>query len=113
MSFEFPPPIKTLPRADIPIDGLVAYLAQSDSHQTLYMHFANAVEIPEHSHADQVGFVLQGTIELTVSGKKCVYGKGDSYHIPVGVPHCAAIGADYADITIFMQPDRYAIRAGD
>ena len=109
MSFDFPEPIKTLPKADIPIEGLVAYLAQSETHQTLYMRFEKPVDLPEHSHADQVGFVLNGMIELTVAGEKRVYGKGESYHIPAGVPHSARVAENYADITVFMQPDRYSI----
>lgn len=109
MIYDFPEPIKTLPKANIAIDGLVAYLAQSQTHQTLYMHFSKPVALPEHSHADQVGFVLSGSIELTVAGQKFVYGKGDSYHIPAGVRHSAKIFENYADITIFMQPDRYGV----
>ena len=60
----FPLPIKQLPKADIPIKGLTAYLSQSGTHQTLYVQFEKAVELPEHEHADQIGFILEGKIEL-------------------------------------------------
>jgi hypothetical protein len=54
MNQVFPDPIKNLPVADIPLDGSTAYLSQSDTHQILFMEFEKDVELPEHSHADQV-----------------------------------------------------------
>ena len=103
----FPGPVQSFPEADIPLDGLTAYLSQADTHQTLYMQFENDAELPEHEHEDQVGFVLEGKIDLTIGGEKRTYTKGDRYHIPAGVKHSAKVYAGYADITIFMQPDRY------
>ena len=103
----FPEPIRNFPQADIPLDGLTAYLSQSATHQTLYMQFERDTELPEHAHADQIAFILEGKIDLTVDGVKKTCVKGDRYHIPAGVKHAAKIYAGYADITIFMQPDRY------
>ena len=103
----FPVPIQQFPKANIPIDGLTAYLSQAETHQTLYMQFDKTVELPEHEHADQIGFILEGEIDLKINGKNKTYTKGDRYHIPAGVKHSAKIYAGYADITIFMQPDRY------
>jgi quercetin dioxygenase-like cupin family protein len=106
----FPEPITAFPVADIPLEGLTAYLSQADTHQTLYMQFEKTVELPEHEHADQIGFVLEGKIELKIDGIQKTYTKGDRYHIPDGIKHSAKIHAGYADITIFMQPDRYKIK---
>jgi len=103
----FPEPIRSLPLADIPIEGLTAYLSQSDTHQTLYMYFEKSVELPEHEHEDQMGFVLEGSIDLIIAGEKTTLAKGDRYHIPQGIKHSAVIHAGYADITVFMQSDRY------
>ena len=103
----FPDPITKLPKADIPIEGVTAYLSQADTHQTLYMIFEKTVELPEHDHADQVGFILEGKIDLVIDGEIRTYSKGDRYHILAGVKHSAKIYAGYADITLFMQPDRY------
>lgn len=106
----FPEPIKQFPKADIPLEGLTVYLSQADTHQTLYMQFEKTVELPEHEHADQIGFILEGRIELVIGGEKKTYSNGDRYHIPAGVRHSAKIYAGYADITVFMQPDRYDIK---
>ncbi len=108
MSEIFPDPIKNLPEADIPLEGIKAYLSQSDTHQIIFMEFAKDIELPEHSHAAQIGMVLEGKIDLTIGSKKETYTKGDSYFIPKGVLHSGKIYAGYADITFFDEPDRYS-----
>ena len=107
MTDVFPAPIKNLPRADIPLDGVTAYLSQSQNHQLIFMCFEKDVALPEHTHAAQVGFVLEGKIDLNIGGKERTFTKGDRYHIPKGVPHSGKIYAGYADITFFDEPDRY------
>jgi quercetin dioxygenase-like cupin family protein len=110
MSKVFPKPISDLPEADIPIDGITAFLSQSESHQIIFMAFEKDVDLTEHSHAAQVGFVLEGKIELIIDGERQSYSKGDSYYIPEGVPHSGKIFAGYADITFFDEPGRYSKR---
>jgi quercetin dioxygenase-like cupin family protein len=108
MSKIFPQTIRNLPEADIPINGVKAYLSQSDTHQIIFMEFESDVNLPEHSHAAQVGFVLEGKIELIINGEMKTYTKGDRYYIPEGVPHSGKIHAGYADITFFGDPGRYS-----
>ena len=107
MKAVFAIPITELPQADIPIEGLTAYLSQAETHQTLYMQFEKTVELAEHAHADQMGFVLEGQIDLTINRVTYTYRKGDRYHIKAGDLHSAIIHAGYADITVFMESDRY------
>ncbi|MGD9402173.1 MAG: cupin domain-containing protein [bacterium] len=106
----FPEPIRSLPEADIPIDGLKAYLSQAADHQLVFMQFEKEADLPEHSHAAQVGFILSGVIELTIGGVRRRYGKGDIYYIPAGVKHSGRIHAGYSDITFFGESDRYKTR---
>ncbi len=108
MSTVFPKPISDLPEADIPIDGITAFLSQSGSHQIIFMEFEKNVDLVEHSHAAQVGFVLEGRIELTIGGERQTFTKGERYFIPEGVPHSGKIFAGYADITFFNEPGRYS-----
>jgi quercetin dioxygenase-like cupin family protein len=103
----FPEPILNLPKADIPLNGIQAYLSQSPGHQIIFMQFDQAVDLPEHAHAAQVGFVLEGQIDLLIAGERHSYLKGDRYYIPVGVLHSGKIHAGYADITFFNEPGRY------
>jgi quercetin dioxygenase-like cupin family protein len=103
----FAEPILALPEADIPIKGIHAYLSQGQNHQVIFMQFDEDVDLPEHFHEDQIGFVLEGKIDLIVDGERKTFTKGDRYHIPKDKPHSSKIHAGYADITFFNQRDRY------
>lgn len=104
----FPEPILNLPEADIPLKGISAYLSQGSDHQIIFMNFSEDIDLPEHSHEDQWGIVLEGKIELTIDGKTETYQRGDRYFIPKGVKHSGRIHAGYADMTYFHQRDRYS-----
>lgn len=106
----FPDPVVKLPLADMPLPGAKAWLSQSENHQIMFMVFENDVEMPEHAHAAQAGFVLEGMIELTIDGEKRSYRKGDRYYIPKGVRHAGKIYAGYAQIVLFGEKDRYAVK---
>jgi quercetin dioxygenase-like cupin family protein len=106
----FPAPVLHLPQADIPLDGVEAYLSQGSGHQIIFMQFSKDVALPEHDHAGQWGVVLHGKIELTIGGVTGVYEKGDRYYIPEGVKHSGKIYAGYADMTFFDQEDRYTAK---
>ncbi len=103
----FPESIKNLPEADIPIDGINAFLSQSSYHQVIFMEFEKDAKLDEHKHENQVGFVLSGKIDLTIDGVRKTYSKGDIYNIPGNTLHSGFIYAGYADITFFNQKDRY------
>ena len=107
MSSVFPDPIVSLPEADVPLEGVRAYLSQSEGHQIVFMEFSKDVTVPEHSHESQWGVVLEGRIDLTIDGRERPFLKGDQYFIPRGVKHSARIHAGYADVTFFNQKDRY------
>lgn len=110
MNTLFPEPILNLPQADIPLKGVNAYLSQSNNHQIFFMEFSEDVDLAEHTHASQVGIVLEGKIDLIIDSIKHTYKKGDRYFIPNGVKHSGKIYAGYADITFFNQKDRYSVK---
>lgn len=110
MSKPFPEPILKLPQADIPLQGLTAYLSQAKNHQILFMHFNEDVDLEEHSHEAQWGIVLEGSISMTINDETRTYVKGERYFIPAGVKHSAKIYSGYADMTFFDEPQRYAIK---
>ena len=103
----FPEPITNLPKADIPIEGINAFLSQSSNHQVIFMEFEKDAFLDEHKHESQVGFVLSGKIDLTIGGEKKTFTKGDIYYIPSDTLHSGKIYAGYGDITFFNQKDRY------
>lgn len=107
MSNIFPQAISSLPKADIPLKGISAYLSQAENHQIIFMEFDEDVELPEHSHESQWGMVVDGKIDLIIDGIKHTFKKGDYYFIPKGIEHSGKIYAGYSDVTFFNQKDRY------
>jgi quercetin dioxygenase-like cupin family protein len=106
----FPEPIKNLPEADIPLNGVKAYLSQGEENQIIFMFFENDVDLPEHSHESQWEIVLEGKVELTVEGNKRTYEKGERFFIPKGAKHSARVFSGYTAIAFFNQKNRYRIK---
>jgi len=106
----FPDFITKFPLADIPLNGLTAYLAQGNQFQLLFFRFEENTTVPEHSHQEQLEIVLEGTVDMTIDGKTFRYGKGDRMVIPAGVPHSAFVHAGYCSVALFNQADRYAVK---
>jgi len=103
----FPEIITNLPRADVPLAGVRAYLFQGKDKQLVFMTFDDDVDVPEHAHAAQWGAVLEGEIELTVGGETNTYRPGDTYFIPAGAAHRARIKGGSSVLDLFDQVDRY------
>ncbi len=65
-------------------------LAQSQSMMLCEFRFEANVEIPIHSHPhEQIGYVAEGHVEMTIGGEKYELRKGDSYSAPSNIPHGA------------------------
>ena len=103
----FPKPITELPEADIPIEGLSAYISQSENHQIVFMEFEKDTEVPEHSHESQWEIVLEGRADVCIDGIAHTFNKGDRFYISKDVKHSAKIHAGYTALAFFSQKDRY------
>lgn len=65
-------------------------LAQGQSMMICEFKFDANVQIPIHTHPhEQVGYVAEGHVEMTIDGKKYELRKGDSYLAASNVPHGA------------------------
>jgi quercetin dioxygenase-like cupin family protein len=52
--------------------------------------FESGVQVPLHTHPhEQIGYVVNGEVRMTVDGVDSLLGSGDSYCIPGDVPHSA------------------------
>ena len=108
---DFLPEIVTRhPQADIPLDGVKSHVVQAGDQQFIFMEFERDVEVPEHSHNAQWGFVLEGEMEITIGGKPRLLKKGASYFIEKDEIHSAKIKKGSRDLTLFDQKDRYRIK---
>jgi len=103
----YPKMIKDLPEIDIPLMGVRGWLLQGFDRQVVFFDVEPVGAIPEHSHGEQWGIVVEGEVELVVNGVKNVYRKGDSYHIPAGALHSATFRTRFKAIDVFADVNRY------
>jgi quercetin dioxygenase-like cupin family protein len=107
MEFPFPPIISTLPEIDISLPGVRGWLLQGESRQVVFFQLEPGMAIPDHSHGAQWGVVLEGEIELTISGQPRLYRKGDRYDIPASATHSARCASGALVLDVFADADRY------
>jgi quercetin dioxygenase-like cupin family protein len=63
--------------------------------------------VPEHSHAnEQMGYVLRGTLVLTIAGETRNLEPGDCYLAPGGVSHSATTLDEGCDVIDIFSPPR-------
>jgi quercetin dioxygenase-like cupin family protein len=68
-------------------------------------NLAAGSELPMHSHPhDQVGYVVRGSMRLTIGDDARTCEAGDSYYIPGDVPHKAVTVEDALVIDVFCPP---------
>ena len=101
-------------RSIVPVDmvpGLVRRtLAYTERLMSVEMQSEAGVTVPVQSHPhDQVGYVVSGQIELTISGHTQLCEAGDTYGIPGGVEHGAHFPAACTVLESFS-PARDAFR---
>jgi quercetin dioxygenase-like cupin family protein len=107
---QFPEFVRALPEVDLPFPGTRGWLLQAGSQQVVFLEFAETIEVPEHSHAEQLEFALAGRVELNMDGAVTEYGQGENFFIPAGKPHGATVHAGYRAMILFNAPDRYLAR---
>lgn len=106
-SAKFPSFVRSLPEADLPFEGLRGWLLQSNSGQVLFNESDIEVSVPEHSHGNQWGTVINGKIEMTITGQTRIYSRGDTYFIPAGTAHSARIYPGFRAVDYFDERNRY------
>jgi len=103
----YPDIIKALPKVDINIEGVKAWLAQGDTFQIAFFEIQPGVIIPPHSHKAQYGIVVEGEMTLTIGDHRHKLKPGDSYFIPENVSHHATFHTLVRALDFFDEPDRY------
>jgi quercetin dioxygenase-like cupin family protein len=109
--FDYPDMITSLPEADIPVDGVRAWIFQGTDSQIVFFDIDPIGKIPEHTHGEQWGFVIQGEMILTVDGVSRRVRAGESYHITAHTPHSAEFISHFKAMDIFADPDRYKAKS--
>jgi quercetin dioxygenase-like cupin family protein len=103
----FPDFVTSFTEAAVPFDGARAWLVQGDRNQVAFVQFAEAAEVPEHSHEEQWEIVVAGTVLLRLDGEQRRFEAGEGFFIPAGMPHSARVSAGYRAVIVFNEPSRY------
>ena len=104
----YPEVITCLPEAEMPFEGVKAWILQSDMRQLVFFEFEAGADVPEHSHGyPQWGMVIDGKMELIVNETPRVCEKGAEYVIPAGAKHRARFLSRTRVMDFFSEKSRY------
>ena len=107
----FPEFIRTLPPPEGDV-ALHAYLSSGDRGLVMFYEATDEdVVVPEHTHGDQWGIVLTGTVRITIGGEQHECRGGDTYFVPAGTPHVTWVAQGTQGIDVFAEHDRYRPRS--
>lgn len=88
-------------------NGAVARALHGERLTMAVVDLDPGVAVPEHRHDnEQLGFVLQGSVTMTVGGERRQLGPGETYVISSGTPHAAEAGAEGATVLDVFAPIR-------
>jgi quercetin dioxygenase-like cupin family protein len=88
-------------------------MAMTDEVMVCEFFLERESAVPAHQHMnDQVGYVVYGSMEMTIGDITRVIERGDSYAIPGGIVHSARALVDTLVIDVFSPPrDDYRTEA--
>ena len=88
-------------------DGAVARALHGEQLTMALVDLEPNVAVPEHRHPnEQLGFVVEGTITMTVGGESRELRRGETYVIASNLPHAALAGAEGATVVDVFTPPR-------
>jgi quercetin dioxygenase-like cupin family protein len=87
--------------------GITARAIEAEKMTIAVVDLDASAALPEHRHEnEQLGFVIAGTITMTIGGEKRELHAGDMYAIPSDVPHSAVAGPEGAVVADVFAPPR-------
>ncbi len=90
-----------------PLDGVEMSVMSGARSMANWVRIEPGVSVPAHSHPhEQIGLVLEGTIELRIGDDTRLIGTGVSYVIAGGVEHAATAGEDGCLVLDIFSPPR-------
>ena len=112
---EFRPSYLNLERdaPSLPVEpGIVVRPVLGERMNISFVYFEPQTVAPVHQHREeQIGTVLEGSLEFELAGEKRILRRGDVYVIPPDVPH-GAVTSEESCITLdVFSPPRQGLRA--
>jgi quercetin dioxygenase-like cupin family protein len=88
-------------------EGITARAVRGDRITMALVDLEPGAIAADHQHDnEQLGFVVQGELTMTIGGETRLLRRGDTYVIPGGVPHGAVAGADGCVVIDVFSPPR-------
>jgi quercetin dioxygenase-like cupin family protein len=93
--------IKNIPSKEV-VPGITGYYAHGEKHTLGLVEIKKGAIVPVHHHVhEQITFVLEGELDMTIGGEFCPLKKGMYHVIPSGTPHSAVALTDCVVIDTF------------
>jgi quercetin dioxygenase-like cupin family protein len=112
---EFRPAYLNLERdvPSLPVEpGIVVRPVLGSRMNISFIYFEPHTVAPVHQHREeQIGTVLEGSLEFELAGEKRILRRGDVYVIPPDVPHGAVTGEERCITLDVFSPLRQGLRA--
>jgi quercetin dioxygenase-like cupin family protein len=84
------------------VPGITGYYAHGKSLTFGYVEIKAGADLPEHHHPhEQITFIIEGQLDMTIGGKFCPLTAGMYHVIPSNVPHSAIAKTDCKAIDVF------------
>lgn len=82
--------------------GLTGYYAHGKNMTLGLVEIKAGSNLPEHHHVhEQITYILEGELEMTIGGEQCLLTAGMYHVIPSNVPHSAKAKTDCKVIDVF------------
>ncbi len=89
-----------LPKEVVP--GITGYYAHGNAMTFGFVEITAGSTLPEHQHVhEQITYILEGQLDMTIGGKFCSLTAGMYYVIPSNTPHSAIAITDCKLIDVF------------
>ena len=95
------------------LPGITGYYVHADKHTLGLIELKSGSAVPEHHHPhEQITYILEGQLDMTIAGEFCSLTPGMYYVIPSNTPHSAIAITDCKAIDTFS-PVREDYRSSD
>lgn len=93
--------LKDIPPKDL-APGLTGYYAHGTNMTFGLVEIKAGSNLPEHHHVhEQITYILEGNLDMTIDGRLCPLSSGMYFVIPSNVVHSAVAATDCKVIDVF------------
>jgi quercetin dioxygenase-like cupin family protein len=84
------------------VEGITGHYAHGENLTFGYVDIKKGSILPEHNHAqEQITYIIEGQLDMTIGGKLCSLTKGMYYVIPSDTVHSAVAITDCVVLDAF------------